>query len=293
MTFKPNLAGKYNPAKLTFPVLASPKLDGIRAMARGGRLVSRKLLDIPNKHTFARFAGLDGFDGELIMGEPFAADVYNRTTRAVMKIEGTPDVTFWVFDMHDMEDSPYSERLAELVNRPMIEGVKILPQTTIQNQDMLDAYEAEMVDAGYEGIMLRDPAAHYKYGRSTANEGGLLKVKRYEDSEAHVIDIVEELHNGNDAQRDELGRTKRSSAAAGKIGKGTMGALHVKDIDTGVDFFCGAGFSASERVWWWKHRKELLARSARPVLKYKFFPIGVKDKPRHPVSLGLRSEIDL
>ena len=295
MTFKPNLAGKYDPELLRFPVLGSPKLDGIRAMGRNKRLVSRKLLNIPNKHTFSRFAGLEGFDGELIMGEPFAPDVYRRTNSAVMTIEGTPDVTFWVFDMHNMEDSPYVERFEYLKRAFDSENpsVKLLPQTELRNMDMLEAFEEEMVEIGYEGIMLRSMDAHYKYGRSTPKEGGLLKVKRFEDGEAYIIDIIEEMENRNVAGRDELGRTKRSSHAAGKVGKATMGALHVIDIVSGVDFHIGTGFSAAERAWFWKHRAEILGRSARTIVKYKSFPIGVKDKPRHPVYAGLRSEIDL
>lgn len=299
-TFKPNLASAYDPQLLRFPVLASPKLDGIRALAKQfgteRRLVSRKLLNIPNKHIFSRFGPLAGLDGELILGDPWAPDVYRRTNSAVMSIEGTPEITYWVFDLHDMEDSPYEERYAELqkIAEPYEPfGVKVLPQTLIHNMEMLEAFEEEHVAIGYEGIMIRDPKAPYKYGRSTAKEGGLLKVKRFDDSEAYVIDIVEEQFNGNEAGRDELGRTKRSSAVAGKIGKATMGALRVVDVTSGVDFHVGSGFTANERLWWWQNKAAILARSARTLIKYKFFAVGVKDRPRHPVFAGLRSEIDL
>jgi DNA ligase-1 len=95
------------------------------------------------------------------------------------------------------------------------------------------------------------------------------------------------MHNGNEATTNELGRTKRSSHKGNKSGKGRMGALRVKDIHTGVEFELGTGFTDADKEWWWDDSKLGLT------VKYKFFPVGVKDKPRHPVYLGLRSPIDL
>ncbi len=147
---------------------------------------------------------------------------------------------------------------------------------------MLDAYEAEMVALGHEGIMLADPSGLYKFGRATTKGGELLKVKRFIDSEALIIGMEEEMFNGNEAQTNELGRTKRSTAKDGLVGKGTMGALQVRDVATGVEFNIGCGFTADERVRFWKDDYVGLT------VKYKSFPIGTKDKPRHPVYLGMR-----
>jgi DNA ligase-1 len=56
----------------------------------------------------------------------------------------------------------------------------------------------------------------------------------------------------------------------------------VRDWKTGVEFHVGTGFTAADRALMW----------AKPpigeTVKYKFFPVGVKDKPRHPVFLGFR-----
>lgn len=112
----------------------------------------------------------------------------------------------------------------------------------------------------------------------------MLKLKRFEDSEAEVLGIEEEMHNANTAETNELGRTKRSTAKAGLVGKGTMGALIVRDVKTGVEFNIGSGFTAHDRTEAWKPGE---------LVKYKFFPVGVKDKPRHPVFLGRRSKLDV
>ena len=66
-SFKPLLAKDYDPALLRFPVLASPKIDGVRATVLNNQLVSRSLKPIPNKLVFKALSNsaLHGVDGEL------------------------------------------------------------------------------------------------------------------------------------------------------------------------------------------------------------------------------------
>jgi DNA ligase-1 len=285
--FKPMLASPADLDNLRYPLMASPKLDGIRAMVRGGRLVSRKLLDIPNKSIQAALARpeFEGLDGELIVGPPTAKDVYNRTVSFVMAHDKTSEPwAYYVFDLHDSH-LPYSTRQHEVEHRAgMPYFVEMHSSIYINDRAMLDTYEAKCVAEGYEGIMLRDPDSQYKYGRSTAKEQILLKVKRFEDSECEIVGIQEEMHNGNEAGRDELGRTKRSTSQAGKTGKGTMGALIVRDIHTSVEFNIGTGFTAAQRTLQWE---------IGSIHTYKFFPVGVVDKPRHPVYKGPRAKADI
>ena len=105
--FQPMLAASEIPEynQLHYPLMASLKLDGIRSPQVNGRAMSRKMLPIPNKH-YQEWCGdhakaLHGLDGEGIVGLPFAEhdddDVFNRSTRGLMKAEGTPDFTFYVF----------------------------------------------------------------------------------------------------------------------------------------------------------------------------------------------------
>ena len=289
-TFKPLLASPAEFSTLRYPLLASPKLDGIRAMVRGGRLVSRKLLDIPNQEIQKALAKpeFEGLDGELIIGDPTASDVYNRTVSFVMAGGKTGEPwMYYVFDLHDAPEISYQERfdLASIVVNKAHDG-RLVSWTSqpIMDRAELEGCEAACVELGYEGIMLRDPTAGYKYGRSTAKEQILLKVKRFEDSEAEIIGVQEEMHNGNDAGRDELGRTKRSTAQAGKTGKGTMGALVVRDCKSGVEFNIGTGFTAAMRAQEW---------TVGSIHTYKFFNVGVLNKPRHPVYKGPRSRMDV
>lgn len=293
MTFKPMLAGEADVAALKFPVFASPKLDGIRASVVKGKLLTRSLKEVPNRTIFDLYSkpGFEGLDGELIVGSPTAPDVYRQTVSGVMSRDGSPDFTYQVFDLHNVP-AGYDRRLQRLVDafEDSFGHVRVLPQSFIGHPDDLLAYEADQVNRGFEGVILRRPDAPYKFGRSTAREGYLLKMKRFQDSEAVVLEIIEEMHNGNEATTNALGRTERSSHKENKVGKGRMGALLVRDIKTGVEFQIGTGFTDEDKAWWWERRH---GPQVWPVVKYKFFPVGVKDKPRHPVYIGLRSKADL
>ena len=109
------------------------------------------------------------------------------------------------------------------------------------------------------------------------------------DSDAEVLSAFELEHNENEAKTNALGRTERSTAKAGKVLSGLMGGLNVRDCVTGVEFAIGTGFDANDRKVLWEQRDTLPGK----LLKYKFFPSGSKDKPRHPVFLDWRSKEDM
>lgn len=287
--FKPMLASPADLDNIRYPVYASPKLDGIRASVVGGKLLSRTLKEIPSRHVFNMLSKpqYEGLDGELIVGYPTNPTCYRDTVSHVMADDKTFDFTYYVFDKWDSVD-PFHSRRLDVIPVATHDCMKRVEHVQIDNREQLDAYETKQVGLGHEGIMINDPRAIYKFGRATTKGGELLKVKRFVDSEAVVIGIEEEMFNGNEAQTNELGRTKRSTAKAGLTGKGTMGALIVRDVKTGVEFNIGTGFTADERIEWWNWLKAPNKGAEPFIIKYKFFPVGVKDKPRHPVYLGLR-----
>lgn len=287
--FRPMLAAKAEDSKLRFPLLGSPKLDGVRGLVKGGVALSRSLKPIPNKRLQLQFGRkeLEGYDGEFIVGNPYSKTVYNDTIREVMTIDGPCTADFYVFDRHDMPFH-YGIRRGNLHAHNY---VHVLPQTLITYEEQLNEYEETQLAIGYEGVILRDPLGTYKYGRSTVNEGWLLKLKRFDDSEAEIIGMEELMHNANEAQTSELGLTKRQTLQENQVGMNTMGALLVRDIHTGVEFKIGTGFTAEDRAWFW--RMFQLGTIMGVIVKYKFFAVGVKDKPRHPVYLGLRDKRDM
>jgi len=299
MNLKPMLAGKATDDQLRAlfqkfgKLQASPKLDGIRCMVQNGVALSRSLKPIRNKHVQSLLGRKEftGLDGELIVGAPTDGDVYRNTCSKVMSEDKEFNFTFWVFDTFLYPDMPYADRM-DIVHQlcPQQTGfTNILSYEIVTNMGQLQDYETDCLSIGYEGVILRDPSALYKHGRSTAKEGSLIKVKRFSDSEARILDMEEQMKNNNEKKVNELGRGQRSSHKANKSPKGTLGALVVKDVYSGVQFNIGTGFSDSVRDQLWKYRDGLIGQT----VKYKYFDIGVKDAPRHPVYLGIRIPEDM
>lgn len=301
VTFKPMLAATCeDTATLVYPVLASHKLDGIRATVRDGILMSRSMKPIPNKQVQAKFAGLaDGMDGELIKGDPTAPDAFRKTTSAVMT-EDDPtadisDVFFHTFDHVNPDCFSVRIKHTEYLASKAGARVAFVKHTLIHSAEELLAFEEAALALGHEGIMVRSLGGLYKQGRSTEKQGWLLKVKRFVDSEALVLGMAELMHNENEATKNELGHTERSSHKAGLVAAGVLGALQVRDIKTGVEFEIGTGFTAEQRLRFFANRSE----NGKPmtivglIAKYKYFPTGSKDKPRFPVWLGWRAPEDI
>jgi DNA ligase-1 len=273
-------------------------------------MLSRSLKPLPNARVQTIYYGLpESLDGELLAGSPYAPDVYRKTVSMVMsedvKIDG---LTYWLFDLQG--EGPFTERYLKL--KAIAHGLKargarveLVPQVVVSSLDELLNLEAQWVGQGYEGAILRSPKSPYKHGRSTVKEGFLLKLKRFVDAEAVVIGVTELMHNGNEAKTNALGHTERSHKKEGMVPTGTMGTLVVRDTNTEVVFEIGTGFTAAEREVLFPRRPKQIGvtEDKCPVFeapgahqgslaKYKHFPSGAKDKPRHPVFLGWRDPRD-
>lgn len=295
--FRPLLARAVNPNEtLRWPMLGSPKLDGVRCLVIDGTPMSRSLKPLPNRalQDFLPWKLLEHCDGELIVGDPIAPGAYNRTTSALMSHDG--DLTglrYYVFDHFEQPDEPYFLRAAAAMEAVCFDAAFSaavpLESIEIRSPETLLEYEARCVAAGYEGVMLRDPMAEYKFGRTSSKGRELLKVKRFEDAEAEIIGVQQFMRNGNAQERSELGLAKRSSAQAGLSPEDMVGALLVRDVKSGVEFAIGSGFDQAQRKTFWLQRDRLPGQ----LVKYKFQPAGVKEAPRFPVFLGLRSPLDL
>lgn len=279
---KPMLAATVEDvAALRYPLLASAKLDGFRAFVENGVLLSRNRKPIPNLHTQEKFKHLEGYDGELVVGDPTAKDCFRQTSSGVTTESGEPAVHFMVFDNVTYVNNTFDYRLEH------ISDAYRLPHTLIGGPEHLLEYEEAVLDMGYEGVILRDPKAPYKFGRSTLREQGMMKLKRFLDSEGVVVGFDELMHNSNPETRNELGYAAHTSHKAGLVGRGTLGALRVQW--QGMEFGIGTGFDDANRQLIWNHRPTFLGK----LVKFKYLAIGMKDKPRHPVFLGWRDPNDL
>lgn len=291
--FKPLLACNCEDvSKLKYPLLLSEKVDGIRMSVHNGVCMSRSMKPIPSATVQAKFGRCEyeGYDGEIIYGDKNAKDVFNKSTRACMSHEfpeelDISELKFYVFDR--ITDDPYKDRWWYIRPDEQNQVVK-LRNFTVNSPEEVQEMEADFLAIGAEGVMLRSPEGRYKQGRSTLKEGILLKVKQFVDEEATIIDFEEKMHNTNEATVGELGQTKRSSHQENMIPCGTLGALVVHSEKWG-SFKIGTGFNDQQRQEIWDNKDKYDGK----LVKFKYFAVGVVDKPRFPVYIGIRHEDDM
>ena len=291
--FKTMLAGKVTePENLRYPVLASPKLDGIRFHVLNGTVVSRNLRPFPNPVIQDTWGGKqnEGNDGEFIMGDPTAPDAFRKMTVQVIHVASVDNLYGHLFDNFNKPQMYFNDRLIVVAHRALQRvAVRKVDHRLIHNVEALLEYERTKVEEGYEGIMVRDPMGPYKFGRSTEREGWLLKLKQFEDGEAVIQGFEERMHNANEKTLERSGKAQRNSKKEGMVPTGTLGALIVQERNTGVTFNIGTGFDDAERQDIWDNRPDWIGK----IVKYKFFKGGSKTKPRFPSYHGLRYEADL
>ena len=274
LLWKPTLAATlpagYDLAALPYPLLASPKLDGVRAMVQRGVLVSRNGRPISNLQAQLKFgrAELEGLDGELTVCLPYGEDVFNRTVRVTQKRDAdASDLRFNVFDRVDGAEMELSfvGRNAALKATGFPRSVDVVKQTLIRNAAQLQAYETKQLSLGYEGIMLRRADARpYMQKRSTLREFNLVKLKRMEFGEASIVAVYPLRHNDN---TDKTATGRRTTAKAGiRLDKTQTGSALLRDVKTKVEFTVNVPTDDLRRwAGWTKH-----SQWAGKVVRYKY-----------------------
>jgi DNA ligase 1 len=272
-----NLAATYTKDMgLVYPKYGSAKFDGIRMVVIDGMSYSRNMILIPNLNVQKYFADgkCDGMDGELLSGK-HDTDVFKRTSSVIRSIDGSNEWHFKVFDLVGSTKN-FAGRLQELRERMVVLQdeqkfkVSLVPQKLILDDDELAIFEDACLQDGFEGAMLRNPNAMYKHGRATANSQDLLKVKRFEDSEAVVLGWSPLIDSKTGLERPDV-----------------MGSLQVRDVYSGIEFSIGSGFDAVERTFY------AMNPPVGQYLTYQFFGQGAYVKPRFPTFKGFRTDIDM
>jgi DNA ligase-1 len=154
---KPMLAAKIeHPEDLQFPLLATPKIDGIRCLKINGKAVSRKFIEIPNQH-IRRYIEKnipDGCDGEIVASNEISN--FNETSGNVRNESVKVPFIYMIFDyVSNGLNEPYLFRMKKLsqLNLDSIYTKKILP-VRIGDQVELIKYEDKMLRLGFEGVIL-------------------------------------------------------------------------------------------------------------------------------------------
>lgn len=147
----------------------SIKMDGVRAIWTGTRLLTRHGKELKAPAWFT--AGLPNMrlDGELWMGNGTFDTLVSTIQRKGSDWAG---VRFMVFDLADV--GTFEEREATLQAATLPAHIERVTHRQLTNNAELDAMEAAVVAAGGEGCVIRRPGSKYRPGR----KGDTIKVKR-------------------------------------------------------------------------------------------------------------------
>lgn len=202
--------------------LVSEKLDGVRAIWTGTRLITRRGNKIHAPEWFTASLPSMTLEGELWLRRNAFSELNSIVSKHTPIKAEWQQVKFMLFDIPDskllFEDRVRSlERISAEVNQPHI---KVIEHHKFELFRELEGFFQNVIHNGGEGLMLNLAKANYQQGRQNA----LLKLKPYYDAEAVVIDHIK--------------------------GKGRfanmLGALLVKN-EQGQEFKIGTGFTELER----------------------------------------------
>ena len=297
--FKPMLAINYDDVKVQPQNLyMSEKLDGVRVLFFGGVAYSRSLKLLPNRklqQLAEQYAeALEGCDGEVIAGNLYAKDVLQQSVSFAMSADSEADYKVYLFDKYSLTDT-FAQRLFDLHLTLATESglhpsgkISVLEQFRVYNLEEIERFEQGVLAKGGEGIMLRDADSKYKCGRSTTKNPELQKVKRFQDAEFTIVGYEQFYHNTNEAVKNELGRTSRSTSKEGLVPVDTLGSL-ICNLGGDKTFNVGTGYTQEQRALLWASRDSLPGKKA----KIKFFHYSSDGVPLLPVFLALRDERDM
>ena len=274
--FLPMLAHRYDKhsAKINFPCLVQPKLDGARMLARkeGGVVTmwSRKgkVIDIPDKINAQLCEMLA--DGQSTDGELYVHGwTFQRIIAAVKKKRDDTDL----LEYH-IYDSPhptltFEQRLPQkgisaimfphyCQNWTIIgKNIKFITTYDAACQDEFNVFEKMFIQQGYEGMMVRNQNSLYKYKHRSYD---LQKVKRFTDDEFKII--------------------------GGKDGEGRESGLVIFRCITpnGLEFDVRPKGTHEERAIIFKNLDSYIGKN----LTVKYQELTDDGRPRFPVGIAVR-----
>ena len=255
-------------AKWEPPYLVQPKYDGDRCRAvptqTGTLLLSSEeniFFGVPHiNQMFSKLGITSELDGELYCHGMPHEEIHGIVSRSVNIHPNHERIQFHLFDV--VNDQPQIKRLTWIKNLiGLSPWLVVAPVHICYNlDDVLRAYDS-IVEAGYEGIIVRHYMAPYVIKRSTY----VMKFKPKQQDEYEIIGTVEEV-------------------SIDGVPKDTLGALVCKSGDGNI-FNVGTGFTEDRRKELWEGRDLIKGQIA--IVKYQHITSGNK-VPRFPVFVEVK-----
>jgi len=254
--------GANHESKITGKKLLEPKLDGVRVLTfvdvknKTATMYSRngKILENFAHITSAIEANIEQFTQSVILDGEMVSSSFQALMKQVHRKENvqSEDARLMLFDMITLKEfkqgkSESGQKLRSNQLRAMkpvfdvVGNIDIIPQTEVD----LDSYVGELefkqynkdsIEAGFEGIMIKDIAAKYECKRSHS----WLKMKPFIEVSLAVV-----------ATEEGTGRNE-----------GKLGALICEGEDDGkqIRVNVGSGLTDAQRDEFWQDREALIGQ---------------------------------
>ena len=255
--------------RITWPWLAQPKVDGVRAFLdlQHGRVVSyagKPLYNLGAALARAKQwadSSWGSLDVEVMVNGSFTDTVRYLRSKTVPDDLKDAQVTLWVLDLPG-STLDQQQRIEALELRGETEdGAIRIPETASvadeeAAREVYNGYRAR----GYEGVMLKAPDGLYKAGKRSRL---WVKMKPEETGDALVVKV----HEAMSAEGWHLGR---------------VGSLVCKDEDGRVVCIGGMDHALAER--WWKDPDSIVGEW----IEFSYMEKASKGGYRHPRFVRVR-----
>lgn len=254
--------GANHEKKITGRKLLEPKLDGVRVLTiidAEARTVTQytrngKVLENFTHITEELEKHIDLFDRSWVLDGEMISSSFQALMKQVHRKENvqSADAQLMLFDILPLAEfkkgkSVMGQRRRSNLLKSMktifdkVGNIHIIPQLEVDLAEYVGElqfkqYNKEAIEAGYEGIMIKDPDAQYECKRSTS----WLKQKPFIEVSLAVVDVEE---------------------GTGK-NQGRLGALICEGEDDGkkIRVNVGSGFSDEQREEFWNFKQDLMGQ---------------------------------
>lgn len=244
-------------ARVEYPVLVSPKVDGLRCIYERGKLFTRKGNEIQGLDWLIKKldAATANYNFKRLDGEIVApGSNFDEISGKLRSFNETPNAHYYVFDAVVDESVPFNARTTALVSWAHLEstnGFSALPSVTCMCQEEVYAQYDRAIKSGFEGVMIKSYSGCYYNGRSYEWQ----KVKKHETLDLTVVGIEE-----------------------GKGRLSTMVGSLICQLPNGLTTRVGTGLSDAQRLLWAQGPSNIIGKT----VEVEFMEQSSKGVLRHP-----------